>query len=128
MMRAPLVAIALSLAGCGADTNAVLPVASPETFAGTWQSVTPSLEFVRLSLVSKSSEQGVMGARITFSGAAWVGSGRIDRDSLVLGMSLSGAAQPSATIVARGRGADTLQVQMRVATASPIALTLIRQE
>jgi len=37
-----------------------------------WCSVTPSLEFIRLSVYSKSSE-GVLAARLAFSGVAWEG-------------------------------------------------------
>ena len=55
-------------------------VFSPEVFAGSWRSVTPSLEFVRLTVHSKSSETGVLGARLTYSGVAWEGGGRIAGD------------------------------------------------
>ncbi|MFN8582664.1 MAG: hypothetical protein U0163_17020 [Gemmatimonadaceae bacterium] len=48
--------------------------------------MTPSLEFLGLSVSSKSSEMGVLGARLTFSGVAWEGGGRIDGDSLVASM------------------------------------------
>jgi len=64
---------------------------SPEAFAGAWRSVTPSLEFIGLSVISTSSEMGVPGARLTFSGVAWEGGGRIDGDSLVADMTIVGA-------------------------------------
>lgn len=129
-MRALPVTIALCLAaGCaGRSTEPVLPPVSPATFAGGWRSVTPTLEFIRLSVFSKSSEKGVLAARLAFSGVAWEGEGRIDSDSLAMGMTIPGSAQPAATLVVRARTADTLSVQMRSAGANPIVLTLIREE
>ena len=128
MQRATYVLAALCLSmGCtGRATEPAAPV-TIDTFAGAWQSITPSMEFIRLSVVSKSSEQGVLGARITFSGVYWDGQGRIDGDSLVLGMTLVGAGQPTGTIVARARGADTLELSMRSAQANPLQLTLVRE-
>ena len=127
-MRAASILFALCLAiGCTThSTEAVIPAAPAESFAGAWESVTPSFQFIRLSVVSKSSEMGVLAARITFSGVAWEGQGRIDRDSLVAAMTVAGSAQPTGVIVARARNATTLQVQVRPAGASPIELTLIR--
>lgn len=107
-------------------------VASADAFAGSWRCLTPSLEFISLTIVSKSSQQGVLGARLTFSGVYWEGSGRIDADSLVAGMTVVGASAPGAVLVARARDALTLRVQMqRVAGAPPAApldLTFVRND
>jgi len=99
---------------------------SPDAFAGAWRSVTPSLEFIRLSVASTSSRQGVLAARLTLSGLAWEGTGRIDGDSLVVGMTVAGTAQSTGTLVARVRDAQTLLVHVRSAT--PVDLTLVRGE
>src|SRR6185369_2390527 len=85
---------ALTAAACsGGPSETARKAESAETFAGTWRSVTPSLEFVRLVVVSKSSEVGALGGRLTFSGVAWEGSGRIDSDSLVMEMYNAGTTQ-----------------------------------
>jgi hypothetical protein len=126
MIRQELAIAALCLTtacGLGSTEPKVadpLPVVSMEAFVGTWRSVTPSLEFISLSLVSKSSEQGVLGARLTFSGVYWEGSGRIDADSLIANMTFADAAAPGAVLVAHTQNALTLQVQMApMAGASP---------
>jgi hypothetical protein len=100
----------------------------PEAFAGVWRSTTPSLEFVRLSVYSKSSEQGVLAARLTFSGVAWEGAGRIDGDSLVANMTPAAATAPTSVIVARAPDAQTLVIRMRgtAGTATDLTLTFAR--
>ena len=103
-------------------------IASPDGFAGAWRSVTPSLEFIRLSVNSKSSEMGVLGTRLTFSGVAWEGAGRIEGDSLVSGMTVVGASTASGVMVAHVRAAQTLFVQFRPAAAAPLDLTFVREE
>jgi hypothetical protein len=103
------------------------PDAPVATFAGAWRSVTPSLEFVRLSVVSLSREQGAIAARLTLSGVALDGSARIDGDSLVAGMSYGGA-QTNRVLVARARDAQTLLVQLRSPDAAPLALTFVRED
>jgi hypothetical protein len=100
---------------------------SPAAFAGVWRSVTPSLEFIGLSVTSKSSEMGVLGARLTFSGVAWEGGGRIEGDSLVSGMAIVGAPTASGVIVAHARDPQTLRVQFRSGAAAPLDLTFVRQ-
>ena len=128
MARAWSAFVALGLtAGCVARSTEPV-VVNADTFAGAWQSVTPSLEFVRLTVVSKSSEQGVLAARLTFSGTAWEGNGRIDADSLVVGVAISGAAQPTGTLVARARDGNRLTVRMRPEGANPIELAFVRQD
>lgn len=118
--------------GCTAEsagpTDGVFNASSPAAFAGTWRSVTPSLEFIGLSVASKSSEMGALGARLTFSGVAWEGSGRIEGDSLVAGLAIVGATTPGGVIVAHARDARTLQVRFRPGTAAPLDLTFMREE
>ena len=115
--------------GCSAgpvETTSKVP--SLDAFAGEWRSVTPSLEFIRLSVNSLSSEMGVLGARLTFSGVAWEGSGRLEGDSLVSGMTVVGAPTASGVIVAHVRAAQTLFVQFRPAGAAPLELTFVRAD
>lgn len=138
MIRHALVVTAFCAAtACSAGTSEpelmnqalAAPAVSHETFAGVWHSTTPSLEFVRLSVHSKSSEQGVLAARLTFSGVAWEGAGRIDGDSLIANMTPSGATAPTSAIVARARDARSLLVRMRASavTASELTLTFVRE-
>jgi len=137
-MRWMSVLVALcAVAGCSAGTDpvddaspteTVVKVPLPETFAGAWRSVTPSLEFIRLSVHSKSSEQGVLAARLTFSGVAWEGSGRIEGDSFVANMTIAGAATPTGVMVVRARDAGTLRVQMRPASGATTDLTFVRDD
>lgn len=123
--------IALLLVGCGADpvgTNSSEPKqASVESFAGTWRSTTPSLEFIGLSVVSKSSEQGALGVRLTLSGLAWDGTGRIQGDSLVAPMFVSGTTQPTGTLVVHAPDARTLAARVANAPTSPLSLTFVRE-
>ena len=99
---------------------------SPSTFAGVWRSVTPGLEFIRLSVHSKSSEEGVLAARLTFSGVAWEGGGRIAGDSLVTIMAIVGTTA-SGVMVAREGDAQTLRVRMRPTTGAVTDLTFVRE-
>jgi hypothetical protein len=115
--------------GCSAGpAETASQASSPDAFAGAWRSVTPSLEFIGLSINSKSSEMGVLGARLTFSGVAWEGGGRIDGDSLVAPMTMVGGSIASGVIVARPRDAQTLRVQFRHAAAAPLDLTFVRED
>jgi hypothetical protein len=100
----------------------------PSAFVGAWRSVTPSLEFIGLSVNSKSSEMGVLGARLTFSGVYWEGGGRIEGDSLVASMTFVGATTASAVIVAHARDGQTIRVQFRPAAAAPLDLTFVRED
>lgn len=100
---------------------------SPATFAGQWRSVTPSLEFIGLSVSSKSSEAGALAARLTFSGVYWDGGGRIQGDSLVASMTVVGATTPTSVLVAWASDAKTLRVQLRPAAGSVSELTFVRE-
>jgi hypothetical protein len=132
-------ALALGTAlGCAAQTtdpaaaerDATLgraPNAPVTTFAGAWRSVTPSLEFVRLSVVSLSREPGAIAARLTLSGVALDGDARIEGDSLVAALSYGGAPA-NRRLVARARDARTLLVQLRSPDAAPLALTFVRED
>jgi hypothetical protein len=100
----------------------------PDAFAGAWRSVTPSFLFVRLSFSSNSSEACGVVARLTFSGVAWEGSGRIAGDSLVLRMSNAGSAVPTATVVVHSTDPRTLGVQVRPESGTPLDLTFVRDD
>ena len=137
MMRWMSVVVVLSVvAGCSRTSEPVssasppetaLQAPSPSTFAGVWRSVTPGLEFIRLSVHSKSSEEGVLAARLTFSGVAWEGGGRIAGDSLVTIMAITGTTA-SGVMVARAGDAQTLRVRMRPTSGSATNLTFVRSE
>ena len=114
--------------GCSSRaTEATPPTASADTFAGSWRSVTPPVEFIRLTIASKSSEQGALAARLTLSGMAWEGSGRIAGDSLAISMVSAGSTQPTGVIVVRAGAGGSLSVHMRPASAAPTELTLVRE-
>ena len=130
MLRRTCATLALTgaLACASGSTEAVSVAPGPDVFAGAWQSTTPSLEFVRLSITPLSSEQGSLGARLTFSGVAWEGRGRVEGDSLVVPVALLGATQPSGTLVARVRAGQSLAARLRTdGAASPLVLTLVRE-
>ena len=115
--------------GCAAaPAETAFEASSPEAFAGTWRSVTPSLEFIGMSVSSKSSDMGVLAARLTLSGVAWEGGGRIAGDSLVASMSIVGAPTASGVIVAYARDARTLRVHFRPKDAAPLDLTFVRED
>ena len=69
---------------------------------------------------------GVLGARLTFSGVAWEGGGRIAGDSLVTIMAITGTTA-TAIMVARAGDAQTLRVQMRPTSGSVTDLTFVRE-
>ena len=100
---------------------------SLDTFVGTWRSVTPSMEFIRLTVHSKSSQMDVLGARLTFSGVFWEGNGRIEGDSLVADMAIAHATTPTAVLIAHAREAPTLRVKLGYATGEPLVLTFVRE-
>ena len=124
MLRGVMTVAACTVIRCG--SGSVGPDSlTPDTFAGTWRSVTPSFLFVRLSFSSSASEPCGVVARITFSGTAWEGSGRITGDSLVLRMSNAGSAVPTGTIAVRTADARTLSVHVRPESGAPMDLTFV---
>ena len=132
MRRLSVMSMLCAMIGCAVGpagpAETAVKVPSPEAFAGAWRSVTPSLEFMGLSVASKSSEMGAFGLRLTFSGVAWEGSGRIEGDSLVAAMTLGGAPTASGVFVARARDAQTLRAQFRPQSAAPLDLTFVRED
>jgi hypothetical protein len=133
MNRLLLMTVAMcATIGCSAaSTESRSPQAqpaSPDAFVGAWRSVTPTLEFIGLTVVSKSSQMGAFGARLTYSGVAFDGDGRIDGDSLVATMTVTGSATATGVMVAHARDARTLRVQVRNGAAAPLDLTFIRQD
>ena len=103
-------------------------VVSANVFTGSWRSVTPSLEFVRLSVHSKSSEQGALAALLTFSGVAWEGGGRIEGGAFGANMALIHTTEPTRVLTARARDAGTLLGQLRSPTGAPLELTFVRDD
>ncbi len=101
---------------------------SADAFAGAWRSVTPSLEFMRLTVASTSSERGGLAARLTFSGVAWEGGGRIAGDSLVLDMAMTGSITPTGVMVAHATDARTLRVRLSPQGGVPLHLTFVRDD
>jgi hypothetical protein len=69
-----------------------------------------------------------MGARLTFSGVAWEGSGRIDGDSLRLDMTVASAPTATGVMVIRASDPQTLRLQARPASASALDLTFVRED
>src|SRR3954463_3385059 len=86
------------LAVVGCSSNGVSPAAPgshpapPDAFVGTWRSTTAPYEFVGVDIQSLSVEQGLLAARVTYSGVAMEGTGRIDADSLVIALHFIGTS------------------------------------
>ena len=120
--------LASSAAGCSTGGTEAVPLASAESFIGAWRSVTAPIEFVRLTVDSKSSEQGALGARLTFSGVAWDGSGRVFGDSLLVQMSMNGGSETQGTLVARMDRGETLHVVLRSSSADPLTVRFVRDQ
>jgi hypothetical protein len=125
-MRWTYVAVAMWLAlGCADRTTGPAPEpTTAETFVGSWRSVTPSLEFIGLSVQSKSSQMGVLGVRLTYSGVAFDGNGRIEGSALVADLTAGGTTQPGGVLVARVREGGGLRVERRSAVSAPAEQTL----
>lgn len=103
-----------------------MPLTRQDSFIGAWRSVTEPVEFIRLTLDSRAGQQGQLYARLTFSGVAWEGTGRLDGDSLVAEMSYAGTTTVSGALVARAGDGETLTVALRPAAADPLNLRLVR--
>lgn len=120
-----------SVVGCSgrpteSSPDVKLAAVSADEFAGTWRSVTPSTEFVRLTVSPLSREQGTFGARLTFSGVYWEGSGRIDGDSLVTEMAMSGGPTPNGRLIARSRDGG-LNVTLRPQSGTTTTFSFVRE-
>jgi hypothetical protein len=107
-------------------SSEVVHVAQPDEFTGTWRSITASTEFVRLTVESLSSEQGALGARLTFSGVYWDGTGRISGDSLVAQMGMTGRSTPDATLVAYFGDSGVMNMELRRDSTEPLRLSFVR--
>lgn len=99
--------------GCGGSPfeNGNVPAADPAQFVGVWRSVTPSFEFVGLSVFA-TSQPGVLAARLTLSGIALDATGRIEADSLVA-TTTTGSGQPAGTLALRALADHTLSAELR---------------
>ncbi len=115
-------------AGPAGPAETAFNASSPAAFAGAWRSVTPSLEYIGLSVISKSSEMGVLWAQLTLSGVAWEGGGRIEGDSLVASMTIVGVPTASSVIRARAPAGNTLRVRFLPGSAAPLDLTFVRED
>ena len=104
----------------------VVQVAQPDAFTGTWRSITASTEFVRLTVQPLSSEQGALGTRLTFSGVYWEGTGRINGDSLVAQVGLTGVSTPDATLVAYFGDSGVMNMELRLSSSEPLRLSFVR--
>ena len=115
----------LALIGC-ASTPTSTGATTPETFIGRWASITPGREFIGLTIASLSNRQGMLGARLTFSGVAWDGSGSIDQDAFRATMSASPTSSYVKILVVRSAAKDTLRAEFGDGTSSSDVLTLVR--
>ena len=104
----------------------VVHVTQPDEFTGTWRSITASTEFVRLTVSPLSSAQGALGARLTFSGVYWEGTGQISGDSLVALMGLTGRSTPNATLVAYFGDSGVMTMELRQNSTEPLRLSFVR--
>ena len=125
MLRLAATVAACTVIRCGSAFIGPESQPLPDAFAGSWRSVTPSFEFVRLSVSATNGACGVV-ARITFSGVAWEGSGQVAGDSLVMKMSAVGSTTLTRTVVAHAGDARTLRVEMRRESGAPLDLTFVR--
>jgi hypothetical protein len=129
-VRVISLAMAMAMVGCReTPVNAERAVATnPDAFVGAWRSVTPSLEFARLSVHSTSSRPGVLAARLTLSGVALDVAGRPDADSLVAPMTTAGGGDSAGTIAVRARKDHMLAVELRPTGGVVRELTFVRDE
>jgi hypothetical protein len=119
----------IALAGCAVsppEPATEVAVATDETFAGRWQSITPSLEFVGLLVAPKSSQAGVLATRLMFSGVYWEGNGRVSGDSLIADVGMAGATPPTGVLVGHVGSDGKLNLRLRSSNAAPLDLTFVR--
>jgi hypothetical protein len=130
MMKRWVVILGLvgTLAACRDGATEGIVAVRSEVFAGDWRSITPSLEFLRLTVQPKSSERDALAARLTFSGVAWDGSGTIAGDSLLLHMTMEGHAEPVRTLVARVGEGGVLRTRFDSGTAAPLLVDFVREQ
>jgi hypothetical protein len=136
-MRRMIVAFAVCMAaacsgspadrGLVTENSANLKTTSAESFMGTWRCVTPTMEFLRLTVSPLSVQQGALGVQLAFSGVMWEGSGKVAGDSLRLDMAYARSTTPIGTVVIRPGDAQTLRVQARPASATALDLTFVRE-
>ena len=128
-MRRWVVILGLSgmLAACRDGATEGIVAVRHDVFAGEWRSVTPTLEFLRLTVQSKSSERDQLAARLTFSGLAWEGSGAIAGDSLLLHMTVVGHEMAARTLVARVGEGGVLRTRFELGTAPDLLVDYVRE-
>ncbi len=121
--------VLMATTACSADKGCCeAGTVFPTVYVGEWRSVTPNLEFVRLTVRSKSGEQGVLASRLTYSGVYWEGDGRVHGDSLVTNMNVPGISGPATRLVMRSSpDENTLQVRHDTQGGQPVTLTFIRE-
>jgi hypothetical protein len=124
MIRRMVVAavMALSLSACSEPVRP-LPAA---TFTGHWRSVTANYEHLRLTVTQNAALNDGLHVRLTFSGVAWEGPGRIEADSLV--MDITTAAISGAKVIAHPAADSALRVHVESSAASPLTLTFVRDQ
>ena len=124
---AVIVGLSGAIVACSGGGSEPVTAVGHELFAGEWRSITPTLEFLRLTVESKSSERDVLGARLTFSGVAWEGSGTIAGDSLLLQMTIEGHAEAVRTLVARVVEGGVLRTRLESGTAPALGVDFVRE-
>jgi hypothetical protein len=122
-------AVLMATTACSADQGCCeAGTEFPVVYVGEWRSVTPTLEFVRLTVRLKSGEQGVLASRLLYSGVYWEGDGRVNGDSLVSDMNVPGISGPATRLVMRSSpDENTLQVRHDTQASQPVTLTFIRE-
>jgi hypothetical protein len=122
-----LMALGAAVACSSGPADVRSKTATASDFAGTWRSVTPSREFIRLSVHSLSTRQGALGAQLSFSGVQLQGSGEIAGDSLVAEMSYTGGTASGGVMVAHSPSAGTLRLRLdNRGGAAPLELSFVR--
>ena len=126
---AQILVLAATVQACETNLGSeVVDVAQPEEFTGTWRSISAEAEFVRLTVQPLSREQGALGARLTFSGVYWDGTGTITGDSLVAQMGMTGRSTPNATLVAYFSDSGVMSMELRQTSGEPLRLSFVRDD
>ena len=107
-----------------ACSESVTPLPA-ERFTGTWRSISAPYEHLRLRVLENATLAGRLQVRLTFSGVAWEGPGRIEADSLI--MDVTTAAVSGAKVIAHRTPSGSLSVDVASDTAAPLKLTFIRE-